>query len=100
MLDAAVHPRAGNAVATLALARRGVRSIVVPFALTGHGTGDYAFVSTLVGVAREKGVSAYVGDGANRWPAVHLHVRASCGNHDHGVGPQSSGRLSVGVMDQ
>jgi nucleoside-diphosphate-sugar epimerase len=71
MPDAAVHPRTGNAAATLALAERGVRSIVVRFALTVHGAGDYAFVPTLVGIAREKGVSAYIGDGANRWPAVH-----------------------------
>jgi nucleoside-diphosphate-sugar epimerase len=71
MPDVAVHPRTGNAAATLAMAERGVRSIVVRFALTVHGAGDYALVSTLVDVAREKGVSAYVGDGANRWPAVH-----------------------------
>jgi nucleoside-diphosphate-sugar epimerase len=48
-----------------------VRSIVARFALTVHGAGDRAFVSTLVGIAREKGVSAYIGDGASRWPAVH-----------------------------
>ena len=69
--DVAVHPRTGNAAATLAMAERGVPSIVVRFALTVHGEGDYALVSTLVDVAREKGVSAYVGDGADRWPAVH-----------------------------
>ena len=36
-----------------------------------HGDGDNGFMATLVGIARDKGVSGYVGDGANRWPAVH-----------------------------
>jgi len=41
------------------------------FALTVHGEGDHGFVPTLVGVARERGTSGYVGAGENRWPAVH-----------------------------
>jgi nucleoside-diphosphate-sugar epimerase len=69
--DPAGHPRLANAAATLALADRGVRSIVVRFAPTVHGPGDYGFVSVLAEVARRTSVAAYIEDGANRWPAVH-----------------------------
>ncbi len=56
---------------TLALASRGVRSSIVRLAPTNHGDGDNGFMATLVGIARERGVSGYIGDGNNRWPAVH-----------------------------
>jgi len=71
MPDLSTHPRVANAQATLALASKGVRSVVVRFAPTVHGPGDSGFVAMLVGIARERGVSGYVGDGDNRWPAVH-----------------------------
>jgi nucleoside-diphosphate-sugar epimerase len=68
--DGPAGHRTLNERAALALADRGVRSASVRLAPTVHGDGDHGFVATLVGTARERGASGYVGDGANTWPAV------------------------------
>ena len=63
--------RAATALLTLSLRGVGVRSSVLRFAPTVHGDGDNGFMATLVHIARQRGVAGYVGDGTNRWPAVH-----------------------------
>jgi nucleoside-diphosphate-sugar epimerase len=70
-LSGGPRTRAATAVRTLSFASRGVRSCVLRLPPTVHGDGDHGFMAALVGIARDKGVSGYLGDGSNRWPAVH-----------------------------
>lgn len=69
--DPGLHPRVATGAAVLSLAERGLRPCLVRFAPTVHGDGDRGFLATLAELAHRVGVSAYIDDGAGRWPAVH-----------------------------
>ncbi len=63
--------RAGSDALVIQAAKRGVKSSVVRLTPTVHGRGDKAFVPRMIELARNNGFAAYIGEGANRWPAVH-----------------------------
>ena len=73
-----IAARIANMRAALAAAATGVRSCLVMLPRSVHGEGErHGFVPQLIALARAKGVSGYIGDGASRWPAVHVQDAAS-----------------------
>jgi nucleoside-diphosphate-sugar epimerase len=70
-LTPADFPRVASEELVTSMAARGLRVAVLRLSPSVHGDGDHGFVPTLINLAREKGVSAYIGDGRNRWNAVH-----------------------------
>jgi nucleoside-diphosphate-sugar epimerase len=110
-------PRIDAENRVIALAEEGVRTSVVRLPPTVHSGGRYGFASGLMAVAQAKGVSGYIGDGTNRWPAVdtrdagRLYLRAlesaPAGSRLHAVAEEGialrdiaaaiAGRLSVPV---
>jgi nucleoside-diphosphate-sugar epimerase len=70
------NPRAGNEGEITKLAAQGVRTSSVRLSPTVHGDQDHGFINLITQVARTKGESVYIGDGQNKWPAVHRYDAA------------------------
>jgi nucleoside-diphosphate-sugar epimerase len=69
---ASANPRSAVSREVAGFAGRGIRSMLVAIPPVVHSTRDkHGFIPTLIRIARMRGVSGYLGDGANRWPAAH-----------------------------
>ncbi len=64
-------PRVASEEAARAAAAKGVNTYIMRLPPTVHGAGEFGFIPMVIGVDKAKGASAYIGEGANRWPAVH-----------------------------
>ncbi|RYY57456.1 MAG: SDR family oxidoreductase [Chitinophagaceae bacterium] len=96
LVDSSVMPRIASEEAAAAEVAKGVNVSVVRLPPSVHDKGDHGFVPILISIAKEKGISAYVGEGQNRWPGVHRPDAASLfrlavekgskGEHYHAIG--------------
>jgi nucleoside-diphosphate-sugar epimerase len=98
-------PRGLNEKFAFESAAAGVRPVAVAFAPTVHGEGDNGFIATYVAMDRASGVSGYVGDGSNTWPAVNradaavlvrlAAEKAPAGSVLHAVGEEGVSHLAI-----
>lgn len=90
-------PRSSEATA-LALAERGIRSSVVRLAPSVHDRHDHGFIPFIIQQAKRNGVSAYPGNGQNRWPAIHRRDAARL--FRLAVEKKAAGALYNGVAEE